>query len=51
LGAQLGFDGFQRLRQAFFALAQHEAQQYGGTLQFFGADGILILFGAPTKPV
>jgi DNA-binding winged helix-turn-helix (wHTH) protein len=42
---QLGFDDIQRLRQAFFALAQHLAQQYQGTLRFFGADGVLMLFG------
>jgi class 3 adenylate cyclase len=40
----LGFDDIQRLRQAFFALAQHLAQQYQGTLRFFGADGVLVLF-------
>lgn len=47
LGERLGFDALQRLRQAFFALAQDQAQRYAGTLQFFGADGILVLFGAP----
>lgn len=47
LGEQLGFDEFQRLRQAFFALAQDEAQRHEGSLQFFGADGVLVLFGAP----
>lgn len=47
LSEQLGFDTLQRLRQAFFARAQDQAQRYAGTLQFFGADGILILFGAP----
>ena len=47
LGEQLGFNALQRLRQAFFAQAQDQAQRYAGTLQFFGADGILILFGAP----
>jgi adenylate cyclase len=41
----LHFDAMQRLRQAFFALAQHLAQQYQGTLRFFGADGVLVLFG------
>jgi len=45
LADQLGFEALQRLRQAFFALAQHLAQQYQGTLQFLGADGILMLFG------
>jgi adenylate cyclase len=45
LAEQLGFDKLQRLRQAFFAVAQYLAQQYQGTLQFFGADGILVLFG------
>jgi DNA-binding winged helix-turn-helix (wHTH) protein len=43
---QLDFDDIQRLRQAFFALAQHLAQQYQGTLRFFGADGVLVLFSA-----
>jgi DNA-binding winged helix-turn-helix (wHTH) protein/class 3 adenylate cyclase len=47
LDEQLGFAGVQRLRQAFFTLAQAIAQPYHGTLQFFGADGILLLFGAP----
>jgi DNA-binding winged helix-turn-helix (wHTH) protein len=47
LGERLGFDPLQRLRQAFFTLAQDVAQQYGGSLQFFGADGLLILFGVP----
>lgn len=45
LADQLGFEALQRVRQAFFALAQHLAQQYQGTLQFFGADGVLMLFG------
>jgi class 3 adenylate cyclase len=45
LAEQLGFDAMQRLRQAFFAMAQQLAQHYQGTLQFFGADGILLLFG------
>jgi DNA-binding winged helix-turn-helix (wHTH) protein len=45
LADQLGFEALQRVRQAFFALAQHLVQQYQGTLQFFGADGILMLFG------
>jgi class 3 adenylate cyclase len=45
LADQLGFEALQRLRQAFFALAQHLAQQYQGTLRFFGADGTLVLFG------
>jgi DNA-binding winged helix-turn-helix (wHTH) protein len=44
LTEQLGFDTLQRLRQAFFAMAQQLAQHYQGTLQFFGADGMLILF-------
>ncbi len=47
LSERLGFDALQRLRQTFFALAQDELQRYGGTLRFFGADGILGLFGAP----
>jgi class 3 adenylate cyclase len=33
-----------RLRQTFFTLAQEEAQRYAGTLTFFGADAILMLF-------
>jgi DNA-binding winged helix-turn-helix (wHTH) protein len=45
LAEQLGFDALQRLRQAFFAMGQQLAQNYQGTLQFFGADGILVLFG------
>jgi DNA-binding winged helix-turn-helix (wHTH) protein len=45
LAEQLGFEALQRVRQGFFALAQYLAQQYQGTLQFFGADGILMLFG------
>ena len=44
LADQLGFDALQRLRQAFFAMGQQLAQDYQGTLQFFGADGILLLF-------
>ena len=43
LADQLGFDALQRLRQAFFAMGQQLAQDYQGTLQFFGADGILLL--------
>ena len=34
----------QRLRQTFFARAQEEVQRYAGSLSFFGADGILMLF-------
>jgi DNA-binding winged helix-turn-helix (wHTH) protein len=45
LAERLGFDALQRLRQAFFAMGQQLAQHYQGTLQFFGADGILVLFG------
>jgi DNA-binding winged helix-turn-helix (wHTH) protein len=41
----LGFAESQRLRQTFFAVAQSLAQQCQGTLHFFGADGILVLFG------
>ena len=33
-----------RLRQMFFTLAQEEGQRYAGTLTFFGADAILMLF-------
>lgn len=46
----LGVHTFQRLRQAFFALAQRQAQQHDGTLQFFGADGVLLLFAPPHTP-
>jgi DNA-binding winged helix-turn-helix (wHTH) protein len=45
LAEGLGFDALQRLRQTFFAMGQQLAQHYQGTLQFFGADGILVLFG------
>jgi class 3 adenylate cyclase len=44
LAEQLGFDALQRLRQAFFAVGQQLSRHYQGTLQFFGADGILVLF-------
>jgi DNA-binding winged helix-turn-helix (wHTH) protein len=47
LHEHLGFAAWQRLRQAFFSLGQEVAQQYGGTLQFYGADGVLVLFGPP----
>lgn len=47
LNEHLGFAACQRLRQTFFALAQDVAQRYAGTVQFFGADGLLLLFGAP----
>ncbi len=47
LSEQLGFNALQRIRQAFFALAQQEVQRHKGTLQFYGADGILVLFGMP----
>lgn len=47
LHEDLGFAACQRLRQAFFSLGQEVAQQYGGALQFYGADGILVVFGAP----
>jgi DNA-binding winged helix-turn-helix (wHTH) protein len=45
LAERLGFDALQRLRQAFFAMGQRLAQHHQGTLQFFGADGVLVLFG------
>jgi DNA-binding winged helix-turn-helix (wHTH) protein len=32
------------LRQTFFTLAQEEGQRYAGTITFFGADAILMLF-------
>jgi DNA-binding winged helix-turn-helix (wHTH) protein len=47
LGERLGFAACQRVRQTFFALAQDVAQRFTGTVQFFGADGIILLFGAP----
>ncbi len=45
LSEQLGLNALQRLRQTFFSLAQEVVQRYGGTLQFYGADGILVVFG------
>jgi DNA-binding winged helix-turn-helix (wHTH) protein len=33
-----------QLRQTFFALAQEEGQRAAGTLTYFGADGLLMLF-------
>ena len=33
-----------QLRQTFFTLAQEEGQRYAGTLTFFGADAIVMLF-------
>ena len=51
LADQLGFDALQRLRQAFFAMGQQLAQDYQGTLQFFGADGILLLFSGGVADV
>ncbi|MCZ6872719.1 MAG: winged helix-turn-helix domain-containing protein [bacterium] len=47
LSEQREFNALQRIRQAFFALAQQEVQGQAGTLQFYGADGILGLFGMP----
>ncbi|ETW98402.1 MAG: hypothetical protein ETSY1_18925 [Candidatus Entotheonella factor] len=46
LTEQVGFDVVHRLRQMFFTLAEQEVQRYGGSLQFFGADSVLMLFGA-----
>jgi DNA-binding winged helix-turn-helix (wHTH) protein/class 3 adenylate cyclase len=42
-----GGDAIQHLRQAFFELAQEEAEQHGGTFRYFGADGVLMVFGLP----
>jgi DNA-binding winged helix-turn-helix (wHTH) protein len=47
LSEQREFNALQRSRQAFFTLAQQEIQEQAGTLQFYGADGILGLFGMP----
>jgi DNA-binding winged helix-turn-helix (wHTH) protein len=47
LSEQLTLGALQRLRQTFFTTAQGVIQQYQGTVQFYGADGILALFGAP----
>ncbi len=47
LTEQVGFDVVHRLRQMFFTLAQQEVQRYEGSLQFFGADSVLMLFGTP----
>lgn len=47
LSEQRGFNALQRIRQAFFTLAQQEVQEQAGVLQFYGADGILGLFGMP----
>jgi class 3 adenylate cyclase len=45
LSEQLTFDALQRLRQTFFAISQDVIQQYQGAVQFFGADGMLAVFG------
>jgi DNA-binding winged helix-turn-helix (wHTH) protein len=49
LSEQREFNALQRIRQAFFALAQQEVQGQTGVLQFYGADGILGLFGMPVS--
>jgi len=49
LGEQREFNALQRIRQAFFTLAQQEVQGQMGVLQFYGADGILGLFGMPVS--
>ena len=43
----LGVEMTQHLRQTFFSLAHEEVERHEGTLTFFGADGILMLFGQP----
>jgi DNA-binding winged helix-turn-helix (wHTH) protein/class 3 adenylate cyclase len=43
----VGGEATQHLRRTFFALAQEEAEQHGGTFRYFGADGILMVFGLP----
>jgi DNA-binding winged helix-turn-helix (wHTH) protein len=45
LSEQLAFDALQRLRQTFFAISQDVIQQHAGAVQFFGADGLLAVFG------
>lgn len=47
LSEQLTFDAIQRLRQTFFTIAQDAIQQHAGTAQFYGADGMLAVFGMP----
>jgi len=42
--AGVGYEEALRLRLTFFALAQEEAQQSGGTFTFFGAEGIVLQF-------
>jgi class 3 adenylate cyclase len=49
LSEQLTFDAIQRLRQTFFAIAQDVIRQYEGTVQFYGADGMLAVFGMPVS--
>jgi DNA-binding winged helix-turn-helix (wHTH) protein/class 3 adenylate cyclase len=43
----LGGEATQHLRRRFFALAQEAAEQHGGTFRYFGADGLLMVFGVP----
>jgi DNA-binding winged helix-turn-helix (wHTH) protein/class 3 adenylate cyclase len=43
----VGGEATQHLRRTFFALAQEEAEQHGGTFRYFGADGVLMVFGLP----
>ena len=47
LSQDLSVEVMQSIRQTFFAHAQEEVQRYGGTFSFFGADGMLLLFGLP----
>lgn len=49
LSEQLTLDALQRLRQTFFAITQEVMQAYEGTVQFYGADGILAVFGVPVN--
>ena len=44
LTEQLGLNALQRVRHRFFSLAQDVVQQHGGTLKFYGADGVLVVF-------
>lgn len=48
--ASLSVDIIPYLRQTFFAFAQEEAQQQGGTFRYFGTHGFLMVFGLPATP-
>jgi len=49
LSEQLTFNALQRLRQTFFIISQDVIQQHDGGAQFYGADGILAVFGVPAN--